>query len=888
MNNNAWFKKENPLLSLQSMSGGAAGSLMQGAADATKYVDEVFSTYVYEGNGGAHQITNNIDNSGKGGLVWLKNRERDTYASNLLFDTERGSTKYLLSDDNAAEATSGAGTGINTFNEDGFTLQGNGYGSNYNTEDFVSWNFRKQKGFCDIVTYTGTGSATTVSHGLGSVPGLIMIKCTSIVNSWYVYHKDLGATKYMMLNNTNAVATQTWFMNDTTPTSTEFSLGSATNVNGSGETYVAYIFAGGLSTAATARSVYFGGDASLEIPSSSDLTLGTGDFTIETWVYPQSFGNRCTIYDGRSSGGTTGITIGWEATSGQIRVYMNATSGSDIVVQWDGLEKKQWTHIAVTRSSGTVRLFINGTEKDSATRTSDLNNTNAKIIGYRSYTSSSYDHMHGQICNFRLVKGTAVYTSSFIPLTEPLTDITNTKLLCCNNASVTGATVTPGTITVGTGGFAIDPVAYTNSLFDDPDGFKFGADENKNIVKMGKYYGNGSATPVEMNLGWEPQWILIKNTDLSAENWFILDSMRGIVTGSTEASLYTNANSVEAEINLIDLTPIGFKTQTADDKVNGSGHEYIYFAIRRPDGYVGKPPELGTNVFGLAQGAGNPSFPCFVTGFPVDFLLQREFASADSWITGARLTGTEYMYTNSTDAGAGTNYDWGSNTGAVLDRASSYQGWLWKRGAGFDVLAYTGNGVAGRQVEHNLSQTPEMIWVKNRDTTDAWKVYHKGLNGGSSPEDYHLGLNTDDAEFNSSVTWNDTAPTSLVFTLGGHASVNGNDMVAFLFASANDADGNPISKVGSYSGTGSQLSVTTGFQPRFIIIKSTSSGRNWLVFDTLRGWAAGNDAELNLNKSDGQNTSYDFGAPTATGFTAEAVNADINASGHNYIYYAHA
>ena len=147
-------------------------------------------------------------------------------------------------------------------------------------------------------------------------------------------------------------------------------------------------------------------------------------------MYPQSFGNRSTIYDGRSSGGTTGITIGWEQTSGQVRVYMNATNGSDIVVQSDDLELKQWTHIAVTRSSGTVRLFINGVLKGSATRTSDLNNTNAKIIGFRSYTSSSYDHMHGQICNFRLVKGTAVYTSSFKPSTQPLTDITNTKLLC--------------------------------------------------------------------------------------------------------------------------------------------------------------------------------------------------------------------------------------------------------------------------------------------------------------------------------------------------------------------------------------------------------------------------------------------------------------------------
>ena len=163
-------------------------------------------------------------------------------------------------------------------------------------------------------------------------------------------------------------------------------------------------------------------------------------------------------------------------------------------------------------------------------------------------------------------------------------------------------------------------------------------------------------------------------------------------------------------------------------------------------------------------------------------------------------------------------------------------------------------------------------------------VYHKGLDGGTAPETHYIMLQSDAAEADGE-TWNDTAPTSTHFTLGGWNSVNysGQPQIAFLFSSVTG-----ISKVGSYAGTGSELSVTTGFQPRFIIIKSTSSSRNWLVFDTVRGWAAGNDAELNLNKSDGQNTSYDFGAPTATGFTAEAVNADINASGHTYIYYAHA
>jgi len=197
------------------------------------------------------------------------------------------------------------------------------------------------------------------------------------------------------------------------------------------------------------RSVDFDGtDDYLSVASSSDLTFGTGDFTVELWAYPDDFGSRGTFYDSRPSGGTDGITIGHEVTSGEIRVYMTATGGSDIVVQSSDFVTGQWQHIAVTRESGTVRLFINGVLKDTETRTTDLNNTNAVNIGYKTYTSSSYSYFDGKISNLRVVKGTAVYTSAFTALTEPLTNVTNTKFLGLNNSSITSATVTPGVITV--------------------------------------------------------------------------------------------------------------------------------------------------------------------------------------------------------------------------------------------------------------------------------------------------------------------------------------------------------------------------------------------------------------------------------------------------------
>ena len=151
-----------------------------------------------------------------------------------------------------------------------------------------------------------------------------------------------------------------------------------------------------------------GTDDYVSVDSSSDFTFGTGDFTVECWVKPDDFGSRGTLYDSRPSNGSTGITIGHESSSGEIRVYMNATAGSDIVVQSSDFATGQWQHIVVTRSSGTVSLFINGVSKDSETRTSDLNNTNSVNIGYKTYTSSSYNYFDGKISQVRIYKGTGL------------------------------------------------------------------------------------------------------------------------------------------------------------------------------------------------------------------------------------------------------------------------------------------------------------------------------------------------------------------------------------------------------------------------------------------------------------------------------------------------
>ena len=119
-----------------------------------------------------------------------------------------------------------------------------------------------------------------------------------------------------------------------------------------------------------------------------------------------------------------------------------------------------------------------------------------------------------------------------------------------------------------------------------------------------------------------------------------------------------------------------------------------------------------------------------------------------------------------------------------------------------------------------------------------------------------------------------------------NASIVGNNSFnycAFLFASVEG-----ISKVGSYSGSSSEVTVTTGFQPRFVLIKRATGVGQWTMFDTFRGWTAGNDQMLELSDNAAQSSSFDYGEPTATGFTITTGQSATNNNGDTYLYYAHA
>jgi hypothetical protein len=234
------------------------------SADATLYVDDVFSTWLYTGNGSTQTITNGIDLAGKGGLVWVK--ERNFTDSHQLMDTNRGAANALSSD--LSFANNYSPTGLTNFNSNGFSLGSSSYvNGSYN---YASWTFREAAKFFDVVTYTGTGSARTIAHNLGIAPGMIFVKRTDATKDWQVYSNGMTSAAYsMQLNLTDPQASAPTVWNSTAPTSSVFSVGTDSTVNASGGTYVAYLFAHDTSSTGIIQCGSYGGNGSIPGPTVS-------------------------------------------------------------------------------------------------------------------------------------------------------------------------------------------------------------------------------------------------------------------------------------------------------------------------------------------------------------------------------------------------------------------------------------------------------------------------------------------------------------------------------------------------------------------------------------------------------------------------------------------
>ena len=200
--------------------------------------------------------------------------------------------------------------------------------------------------------------------------------------------------------------------------------------------------------------------------------------------------------------------------------------------------------------------------------------------------------------------------------------------------------------------------------------------------------------------------------------------------------------------------------------------------------------------------------------------------------------------------------------------------------AGFSISTYEGTGSAAT-VGHGLGVTPAMVLVKNIDATQNWLMYHQGM-----PATKYLRLNLTSASGTSAGPWNNTAPTSSVFSIGADGAVTGNGQthVAYCFAEKRG-----YSKFGVYKGNGNANGsfIFLGFKPAFVMVKSTNTTTEWHVSDSSRRPENPNNSYISASSSAAENTSNptDF---LSNGFKIRTSNNGWNKSGDTFIYWAFA
>ena len=413
----------------------------------------------------------------------------------------------------------------------------------------------------------------------------------------------------------------------------------------------------------------------------------------------------------------------------------------------------------------------------------------------------------------------------------------------------------------------------------------FGLSGTDNVISCGSFTTNTAET-VTVNLGYEPQFVIVKRSD-AVGDWYMLDTMRGWDNSGSDAQLYPNYSNAEGYGQRGEPNATGFRfTEGAVART------YIYIAIRRPM----KTPTSGTSVFSPVARTGTSATATMTAGFAPDavFLSNRNRTTTNynpvydklrgnNAVLSANNTGAEQSLSGSITQYTNTGLTLGSDAfGNINASGATYINWIFQRAPGFfDVVCYTGTN-ANQTLNHNLSVAPEFIIVKKRSGSSGdfnWFARVSLLGSGF----LYFNL-TNDYNANTLV-WTSTVPTSTQFTVGQYISdASSSTYVAYLFASAPG-----VSKVGSYTGTGTTQVINCGFTAgaRFVLIKATSTTGNWLVWDSARGIVAGNDPYLALNSTAAEVTNTDWVDTAATGFELSNDGGNLaNSNGVSYIFLA--
>lgn len=864
-------------------NGGTTSSNSDGSITSTVQANDAagFSMVTYTGAGGNATVGHGL--SAKCDLVIIKSFAADKWVVQL---PQLGDNARMVLEGNAAKTDDS--TTAQAGNATVFGIGGDN-AVNQSSGNFIAYCFRNISGYQKIGTYTGTGSAFTVD--VGFQPKYVLTKDTSIADNWRVYDSERGFSQVLYPNDNAAEDTNSTGI--TGVTSTGFTLGTGNLSNRSGSTYFYWAIAGDAPDVTPtveeslavenwggsdyAKNIMNNFRAGLVITRAKgeahhwgwfDIVRGVGEWlkvnandAQENGSYgPSAYNAKNTEFYGNFTPSNSDYLNetynGWF-----IKAAENTVSNSNGSITSD-VSANAAAGFSIVKYTGTGANASVGHGLSSA----------PELIFIKKYSSSS-----------DWVAGVSDWTKYLEPNGTP-------PFRTANVWQNTAPTSTVFTLATGgdTNGNGDNMIAY---CWHSVAGFS----------KVGSYTGTGSLQTIVT--GFTPDFVIIKNTT-DTDNWAVFSSYDlGMTVNSfdqTQAQQSFDNSTMFSQSN-------GFQVPSTSGMTNGSGKNYIYLAMKKN---VTQDDTTQYN-FNIKSYTGNASANHYIDGFDFrpDFVITKVRNAIGQWSwfdsvrgAGNRLDSTEtsqavqngstlqsfafdgFTFGNEAGNNSGENYisyGWRAgrtwlvnNDGNITSLANANQG------AGFSIVKYQGtaNGSA-KTIGHGLSSAPELVIIKDYEwSTPNWFVYHKDL----SNTNQYLQLNSDSAEATASSVFG-AAPTSSVINVGNDSGVGdrSDNYIAYCFHSVSG-----YSKIGTYTGSTTGVTVTTGFRPDFLLIKCSSNVEHWAILDTVRG--SGKVVNPNRTAAESDSTLNTF-TVSDTGFSfphQDTADAMLNENGYTYVYMA--
>ena len=853
-----------------------------------------FNAFPFAGSGDDPLAINKV--GFKPGLVWMKSR--DVARESILSDIVRGIDKEISTSDNAAEES----RGVSSFDADGFTLDNSTSNYNDDGEKYMLWTWKADDN--EPTRNVVTADADPVSIYKFEDNSNDVRGNNNGSDSNISYSSSGKFNKAAEFNGSNSKIT---LSNGDIITSADFTLSMWLTNDNSGS--YKEIFS---QQTNNSKGFYFG-----KASNDTDFRLGDGIGNIPLSVGSDTFEHIVVAVSGSNAKVYKNAVKIYDSNSFSFNASSHtagANSGTILGNQWGSIYSEYW--------AGKIDQFriFNGQQLNQASIENLYNETasqNDTVNVSTTYNTSEESIVSANAnAGFSVVKFTGDGSVQTVPhglssapemiLFKNLdstgdwqvyhTSIGNGNKLSLNSAAAASSTSRFNSTTPTATVFTFNSTSYTGGIiaycFHSVTGYS----------KFGSYTGNGSTNAI--TTGFKPDFVLIK-TSSGSDQWVILDSIRG---GSNY--LQPNLAAAEGTESGVDVsfTSTGF-THTGSGggigQVNSNGATYIYWAVAK------NVPQTNVllNSFKTVTYTGNGSVQSITGfGFSPDFLWIKRRSNTENHSLYDSVRGVQMEITSDKDSSNAqttkvngiSSFDSDGFTVAENNANNTnnetYVAWGWKAGGawvsnldgsspsivnantanGFSIVKYVGNQTAGHTIGHGLNSAPEMIMLKCLDSVNPFYVYHKGVDA-SNPSHYNLRLNGSDARQDSTTEFNDTEPTSSVFTLGTTTGTNktDNEYIAYCFHSVSG-----YSKISNYTGNGSTQSITgLGFQPDFVFLKEADGVDSWQIYDAVRGagkvlYPNGNNAEYAGNEL----SSFDTDGFTVTG--------NPNENGKNYIYYA--